>query len=107
MTDSTRTGRGFAFDLADSYNARRTRADVFWYVDHVGNIKPGEPPRSREVWKPEPGEVDATNQVAARAVAAGVSAEEWTRLVNNGGITKEVFKTMRENVARASEEKAA
>lgn len=104
----TRTHRDFAYDLADAYNARRKSEDSpYWYVDSIGNIKPGDPPRHTDVWKPEPGEIEATNQVAARAVASNLPPEEWNRLVNNGGITKEVFRTMRENVARASEEQAA
>ena len=102
-----RTNRAYAYDLADAYNARRkTRHSPYWYVDAQGNVRPGDPPRHTEVWKPDPAEIEATNQVAARAVAAGISGEEWTRLVNNGGITKEVFKTMHENAARASEEAA-
>jgi len=94
----TRTDREYAHDLCDAYNARRPSEHApFWYVDHAGNIKPGEPPRARsEEWKPRPGEIEATNAVVARAINAGLPMEEWARLVRNGSITREVQKAMRE-----------
>ncbi len=36
-----RRGGTYAQDLADSYNARRTRDDVEWYVNEAGEVKIG------------------------------------------------------------------
>lgn len=33
-----RTGQSYAHDLAAQYNARCTRDDVEWYVDHAGAV---------------------------------------------------------------------
>jgi hypothetical protein len=93
-----RTDREYVHDLCDAYNARRRNEHApFWYVDHAGNIKPGDQPRARaEEWKPEPGEIEATHQVVQRAINVGLPTEEWMRLVRNGSITREVQRVMRE-----------
>jgi hypothetical protein len=35
----TRTHRAYAYDLADAYNAARTREGTEWYVDHAGALR--------------------------------------------------------------------
>jgi len=95
-----RTNRAYPYDLADAYNARRrSPQSPYWYVDHSGNIKPGEAPaRPVDPWKPEPGEIEATNAVVARAIATGMTQERFNELVANGTITREVRKTMQADV---------
>lgn len=95
----------FDEQCAAQANSRLQRTDVEWAASKTGGIYL----RSRHTddnwreWKPEPGEIEATRQVVARAMAAGISGEEWSRLVRTGGITREVQKIMREMM----QEKAA
>lgn len=93
----TRTNRPYVDDLCDAYNANRTRRDVEWFVNTNGEIKlrhARDESVSWQEWKPEPGEVEAINQVAARAIAAGVDMDRWKAFVQDGVITREVRKVM-------------
>ena len=79
-------------------NANLHRRDIEWAVNSNGDgiylrdVYDNQGPWQE--WKPEPGEVDATVDVAARAINAGIPMDEWARLVRNGSITKEVRKVM-------------
>lgn len=81
-------------------NSRLQRTDVEWAASKTGGIylRPRHACDTWREWKPEPGEIEATRAVVARAIAAGLPDEEWRRLVKNGSITREVQKTMRETV---------
>ena len=95
----TRTDRPYVEDLCDAYNANRTRKDMEWYVTASGELKlrPAYDHDStwRE-WKPEPGEIEATHDVVARAINAGLSMDQWREFVRNGTVTREVQKAMAE-----------
>lgn len=79
-------------------NANLYRRDIEWAVNPKGDgIYLRDVYGNQGVWqewKPEPGEVAATEAVAARAINAGIPMEEWARLVRNGSITREVQKAM-------------
>lgn len=85
--------------IAAERNANMARNDVEWAVNAKGDgiylryrHQPGGGWRE---WKPELGEIEATNELVARAINAGLPMEEWARLVRNGSITREVQKAMR------------
>jgi len=79
-------------------NQRLSRDDVEWAASKSGGIylRQCETNDTWREWKPQPGEIEATNAVVARAINAGLPMEEWARLVRNGSITREVQKAMRE-----------
>ena len=88
-------------EQAAKRNAEMTRDDVEWIVNPKGD---GMYLRSREdrnsgwrEWKPSAEEIEATNAVVARAMAAGITGEQWSDMVRRGVITREVEKVMREN----------
>lgn len=78
-------------------NRRLQRTDVEWAASKTGGIyiRLRQTDDTWREWKPEPGEIEATNEVVARAINAGLPLEEWARLVRNGSITREVQKAMR------------
>lgn len=90
-------------DIVAERNANMGRHDIKWAVNANGDgIHMRHRNASNGPWrefKPEPGELEATQAVVARAIAAGVSQEQWNDLVRKGVITREVQKTIRENVA--------
>lgn len=81
-------------------NAEMPRDDIEWAVSPNGLSMYLRYRRDQEIpwreWRPEPGEIEATHVVVARAINAGLPSEEWRRLVLSGAITREVTNTMRE-----------
>lgn len=84
--------------LAAEANARLQRTDIEWAASKTGGIYLRDRTNAAEwrEWEPEPGEIEATHAVVARAIKSGIPTEEWRRLVRNGSITREVQKAMRE-----------
>ena len=85
--------------VAAERNANLQRADIEWAINAKGDgiyLRPRDAREGWREWKPEPGEIEATNAVVARAINAGIPMEEWARLVRSGAITREVQKAMRE-----------
>lgn len=86
-----RTGRSYAHDLANLYNANKTRDDCHWYVDHIGALKLSElndngTPIYTQPWTPQPGEIEAINAKIANLVAQGMTQDEFNKLVDQGRI---------------------
>jgi hypothetical protein len=81
-------------------NRRLQRKDIEWAASKTGGIylRPCQTDDNWREWKPEPGEIEATHAIVARAINVGLPMEEWTRLVRTGRITQEVRKFMQANV---------
>jgi flavorubredoxin len=86
--------------LAARANERLSRKDIEWAASKSGGIylRPRQASEGWQEWKPEPGEIEATNAVVARAIASGMTQERFAELVANGTITREVRKTMQADV---------
>lgn len=85
-------------DVASERNASMARRDVEWVVNAKGDGVylrgiADRNPNWRE-WKPEPGEIEATHDVVARAINVGLSMDQWREFVRNGTVTREVQKAM-------------
>lgn len=84
-------------------NSRLQRTDVEWAASKTGGIylRPRHTDDNWREWKPDAGEMQAINAVAARAMASGITGEQWTEMVRRGVISREVAKVMRESGAIA------
>lgn len=80
-------------------NQRLTRKDVEWAASKTGGIYLRQRTDADSTWcewKPEPGEIEATHDVVARAINVGLSMDQWREFVRNGTVTREVQKAMAE-----------
>ena len=80
-------------------NQRLTRKDVEWSASKTGGIylrQRTDADTTWREWKPEPGEIEATHDVVARAINVGLSMDQWREFVRNGTVTREVQKAMAE-----------
>ena len=88
--------------VVDERNDNMVRSDIEWAVNANGDgvylLQSKDAQGGWQEWKPQPGEVEAINEVAARAINSGIDMNRWRAFVLDGTITREVQKVMQAHV---------